>query len=352
MSDKTYPDAALKLDPWAASSLLQKAIRRGEAVLAQQAVASLRKYRGEGVWRRLASIALEDVGIADPDLVWQAVQLATVPETRMSRSPEVLHDLVIKFAVAPKDRCADYLFSAAMKLRTAREDRLAFDALSFDERLSIAAGPLEPVVRRAVAALSECTVVKNGGTIVDSEAATRFASEFDNAPLALLNSMLALTGGRNSHPFGLMLVLLRSHYEFVGGSLGTTRPAVPATERVDGIPLYTYDKHTAVGKRAIAMMIDQNPAVRATLSEHVPPAHWRAVAAMAAYYADAAPVSHRLEWPLGPLMSLVGFNADMIGAGCSMTAAPAVLECVEQNLAHLNDCRRAALRRQRRVKCN
>ena len=65
----------LNLDPWAASSLLQKAIRRGETALAQQAAAKLHGQRGNGIWRRLMTIAVEDIGIADVQLISDVVRL-------------------------------------------------------------------------------------------------------------------------------------------------------------------------------------------------------------------------------------------------------------------------------------
>ena len=53
----------LRIDPYVASSLLQKAIRRGDASLAERAALTLHRLRGQGIWRRFLVIAFEDVGI-------------------------------------------------------------------------------------------------------------------------------------------------------------------------------------------------------------------------------------------------------------------------------------------------
>lgn len=336
----------LKLDPWAASSLLQKAIRRGEKFLAHQALSALYKYRGQAVRRRLAIIALEDVGIADPDLVWDCVRLATDPTERASRSFDVLAGLAVRLASAPKDRSADYVFCGATKLETAQGDRRTFDTLDFSANLAIATAALEPVTRRAVASLSACTTVKNSQLVVGEETARMFAREFANVPDALLKSMLALTG-RNSHPFGLMLVLIWSQYDFLGGALGYSKPRLPAAEYLDGLPLYIFDKHTAVGKRAIARLVKESQPLKDVLRQHVSEQDWIAVAEMAAFYTDAALVSRRLEWESEWLLSYIGFNADMMAAGCPMDGAMLVLKSVEDNLAHLNQFRRMALMRGR-----
>src|ERR1700721_26118 len=55
--------AILRLDLFEASSLLQKAIRRGEAGLAERAMGRLHRLRRVDVAARLLTIAFEDVGI-------------------------------------------------------------------------------------------------------------------------------------------------------------------------------------------------------------------------------------------------------------------------------------------------
>jgi replication-associated recombination protein RarA len=59
----------LKVSPWIAMSLLQKAIRRGEERLALRAAATLLRVSPERLWRRCGCIAFEDVGVADLDTV-------------------------------------------------------------------------------------------------------------------------------------------------------------------------------------------------------------------------------------------------------------------------------------------
>ncbi|MGI8706487.1 MAG: hypothetical protein ACR2JJ_11995 [Sphingomicrobium sp.] len=249
-----------------------------------------------------------------------------------------------RLAAAPKDRSADYVFCAAVKLETAQQDRVEFETLTFNERLSIATANFEPIPRRAVAALSACTAEKRGRLIVDGTAAKKFAAAFDNVPEPLLNSAMALTGP-SSHPFGLMLLLVWSQYQFLGGAMGFSRPPVPLAEYVDGLPLYTFDKHTSVGKRAIATLVEECAPLKKALREHVPEPQWKRVAEMAAFYADAAPVAYRLEWDFGPLLSYIGFNADMMSVSCPMEGAQAVFECVRDNLSLLNELRQKALLR-------
>jgi hypothetical protein len=56
-------------DTWLATSALQKAIRRGDLGTALQASSFLAEVQPDRLWRRLVVIALEDIGIADLNLV-------------------------------------------------------------------------------------------------------------------------------------------------------------------------------------------------------------------------------------------------------------------------------------------
>ena len=64
----------LPIDPWVASSLLKKSIRRGDADLALRAALTLFRLRRSGIWRRFMVIAFEDVGAASVDALLTALR--------------------------------------------------------------------------------------------------------------------------------------------------------------------------------------------------------------------------------------------------------------------------------------
>ena len=105
----------LAIDPWVASSLLQKAIRRSDVDLAERAAFTLRGYRGQGVWRRLIADAFEDVGVGSVDALIQTTTACTSPAWRLraGRDELSLRFVVRLLAEAPKDRSPDYLICAA-----------------------------------------------------------------------------------------------------------------------------------------------------------------------------------------------------------------------------------------------
>lgn len=86
---------------------------------------------------------------------------------------------------------------------------------------------------------------------------------------------------------------------------------VPSSPVVRGVPLYALDMHTAVGKAAIHQFARENGAVRETLAEYVPEYRAQDAACMAAFYADGAPVSRRLDWRPSPALETIGTDSDL-----------------------------------------
>ena len=111
---------------------------------------------------------------------------------------------------------------------------------------------------------------------------------------------------------------------------------VPASPVVNGLPMYAFDKHTAIGKAAIHRLARENDAVRRALSAFVPETMARDAACMAAFHGDAAPVSRRLEWEGSVTLEALGVESDMLRAGASLTGVRPVLDAVRDNLDHLN----------------
>jgi len=77
----TSPPAPLPVDRWVASSALQKAVRRGEALIALRAGLSYLSLDRAGFWRRLPVIAAEDIGIGDWEVVTQVIAASTDSDT-------------------------------------------------------------------------------------------------------------------------------------------------------------------------------------------------------------------------------------------------------------------------------
>jgi hypothetical protein len=101
--------APLKISPWLAMSLLQKAIRRGESGLAQHAAATLFLIAPERLWRRCGAAAFEEVGVADLETVSLVTAALAGKRYRamIGGDWKVASFIVERMAKAPKCRAAD-----------------------------------------------------------------------------------------------------------------------------------------------------------------------------------------------------------------------------------------------------
>jgi MgsA AAA+ ATPase C terminal len=336
-----------KLDPWTASSLLQKAIRRGDAEFAKHAARTLYRQRGKGVWRRLMVIAFEDVGIAEPALVSELVVLASDQAMRavLGDDIDLILDLSARLATAPKDRSADYLFCAGLKLPESHREQASFSTLNVAERVEIAADPDQPLLRRTIATLISCTVDGSGAKVVSNEALARLVALLNADCPSPLHEATAMAARKGCDPIILMVPLLWSAMPRELILPQVVDCAVPPEEMIGGIPLYTFDKHTSAGKHAISLFAQENREVADILAKHVPNAQARDVALIAAFYADGMPVTRRLIWSKSQSLEDMGFEADMVGAGCRREGILPIAECVKRNLDQLNDVRRRVVSR-------
>lgn len=335
-------EIGLKLDPWALSSLLQKAIRRGEAELAQYAGRELYRYRGKGVFRRLANIAFEDVGIADPELVWEAMFLMADGQARalLGSDVDLILDLSAKLAAATKDRSTDYLVCSVLKTEAGTEELTRVKGLRPEQQLAVTIDLDQPILRRAAAALATCAtddVIEVGPTLLS------LLRSLETAFPTALHAAVELAAKHKFGAYVLMAPILWSSLQHGGGSRGAVNDSVPAAENLKGLPLYTFDKHTSAGKRAIARFADANPEARRRLAKAVP-AHLRNKAAyMTAFYADAIPITRRLDWPSSIRLQNMGMEADLGSVGAQGESAIELIECFRTNLAELNFERRKAV---------
>ena len=330
----------LRLDPYMASSLLQKAIRRGETDLARYAATVLHRYRGAAIWNRLMTIAVEDIGIADLDLLLEVARLGTDKALRsvLASDGELIQDLTARLASSPKDRCADYLHSAAVwKMSTDRAADLFAPDLA---RRGVEIGEERQLVCEAAHLLLRCTTSRGARTVIDEEAARQVFSEGTYAPSAIMEELLERFARSRLHPFSLMILPLWSALSKISAKPGIREHHLPMAEYIRGVPAYTWDKHTAAGKNAISRFAWENADMKRVLSRWVAESQRIPVAEIAAFYADAVPVSLKLQWSSSEALEELGCRADIMMAGCIFDGIQAVLQVTRDNLEDLNAHRR------------
>jgi hypothetical protein len=332
-------------DKWIASSLMQKAIRRGDVDAARRAAATLYEQDRRSLWRRLMVIAFEDVGAGSTDAVIQTAAASTAPGWRATAGGDLTVALYLcgVLAEAPKDRSTDYLISAAKvhpDLEAVRE-RCGSQALS--TLIELAANSEVHLAERATA------VWYASGIDTGSEKRVSYddlATLFELFRRIGAPTALAVAAGMSARRLGEPITLLAPLVWSAArpGDHPTVREMpLPPAASVEGLPLYALDKHTRLGKRAIEQFVRENEPLRECLTLYVPDYRWRAAACMAAFYADAAPVSRRLVWEQSEALEKLGREADMLSVGVPLEGVDPIIATVCNELDHLNAARASVL---------
>lgn len=336
----------LRVDPWIASSLLQKAIRRGDGEIACEAAIALHRQRGKGIWKRLVTIAFEDVGIANPKLLLDVTSLANDESLRaaVGREQDLLVEISARLAESSKDRSGDYVYSAVTHWRPLLKEHAAVRSAGSIALMSVGSDNGQPLFRRAAAVLELATVDGKGEKLLPRLKMHQLFEEVFGASASneLLNATY-LAAQMRAHPFVLMPLLVRQSFEASLSKPTSTVLAIEPAEKVDHVPLYAFDMFTALGKRAIGMFARECPQVRSILDCHCVGNDLQSAAATAVFYAEGCLVARQLCWDQAQHLEEIGRHADFSQVRTDPAATLAIIETVKVHLPELNQIRRGLL---------
>jgi hypothetical protein len=159
-------------------------------------------------------------------------------------------------------------------------------------------------------------------------AATGIAAQKTREPITLVVPLVWLAATRHGHPT-------------------ITESEVPVAKIVDGVPMYSLDKHTRLGREAIRRFASENEEVRETLTRCVPAARRNDAAYMSAFYADAAPLATKLVWKGAGELETFGTETDLLLSGVPPEGFAPLLAALRNNLEHLNEVRARVFVQQR-----
>ncbi len=337
-------------DPWQASSLLQKAIRRGEYDIALQAAYRFHALRGNAIWRRLLIIAVEDIGIASIDaIIFAALACDAKWRGGSGKSLSVIASVVRCLTDAPKERSTDYLICAARKHSAFEPLRCRVGSSSLDERIAMAANLQLPLVLRGIAAWYSSGIEVRAELRVGTGNLLGLLDSFAKAgvPRDVLE-ITALACRKTRDPICIMLPVLWMEV-FMSTPLFTPyieNKKLPVCEYANGMPLYCFDKHTRIGKQAITHFSIKNAEVSDFFNHYIPDFKIRDAVAMAAFYVDAVPISRQLVWDGCEVLERLGTESDFEPCGAPLHVVSKFIKVVQKNLGHLNDLRRELFMRQ------
>jgi hypothetical protein len=341
--------ALFRLGVYEISSLLIKAIRRGEADVAARAAVRLHQLRGEAAWRLLLLIAFEDVGMGSLEAVLQATDLCvglhqngadatktSVKQHDGATPDQALAGLARLLAEAPKDRSAAYLLSAAWTHPIFDEARQIVAGASFADQLDLISEPEASLAVRALAAWRSSglkgAAPADGQDNVDAQWMATFAR------LGVPDDWMRAVGRAAAivrEPAISMAPLLWLAARHQANPISLASP-IPLAAAIGGVPLYVFDADTRIGKGALRRLLQQSQPVQDVLRAYAPSHRGMEVASIALFHADGAPVSKRLDWEGAAALQALGIEADLMRAGALAVGASSIVSVVADNLGHLN----------------
>ena len=287
----------LSISPWLASALLQKAVRRGAFEFAAQAASTLLAVEPARLWRRLAGIAVEDIGIGD---------LAAVELVAASLSNKVRRDLggdrrvaafiIKRLSTARKCRATDDLLLAADRHPSYAKARLDLAYAPLNELLKTAVSH-DDIIFRAIA----ITFIVRGNRGLGQMAPKR------QNTAALIKSFGAsgvpartlecarLCFSRTGELLPPLLCLLRPHLPACGASSNDTLP--PEID-IRGVPGWALDMFSRDGRAAMSLFLGSDSESARWVRGEVPKAQRLDVFGHLLFRVEGGLCLNRLSWPL------------------------------------------------------
>lgn len=316
------PLVPLHTTDYIAASVMQKAIRRGEAAWALSAAATLLIENPDKLWRRLACIAAEDVGLADICAVGGMVGMISGKRMRAALGGEwpVASWLVQRLAQARKSRATDDLLMTAQLLPSLEGERARLAELSNQHLRLILLGTDSLHIRVLALLYLAGTAGKPVAYLKPRRGEPTLA--FDvldelGTPFTVLE--LAREGYRVSRePLWLLMALLAAEQPALGrerqidDELPTEILAGPA-------PGWAIDSFTREGKFAISRLLNGVSPYTEWLQAQVPRSQQRTVTARALFHIEGGILRKRCLSALNDVLratnerDCLGLSAELAG---------------------------------------
>lgn len=296
-ANPTPPADPLPCDRWIARSALQKAIRRGEVGLAQRALANLYGHDPRAIWRHLVIIAVEDVGVANVDLLAQILGAQRDRSWRISMGGDwsVMAELVRQMAESIHCQAAcDLLLRANNDPALERIRERALDA-SLSTLTTVMADSTLPLIDRGIAALAVGGGLAEGQPYSDPAAVFEIMAEAGSFSHVVATCQQAWKISRN--PMTLLMPLAWQAWSHAGGTEIVQNDPMPAVQLIEGVPGYALDQFTRTGNQiSRAYIADDHELQRLLTQAGIARPAWPRTFGDALFLIEGGATVRRLVW--------------------------------------------------------
>jgi hypothetical protein len=346
MSPVHLSDAARNYVPdrWIALSSLQKSIRRG-AIEPATAAAEVLWSEPSRLLDRLLVIGLEDIGVGDPEVLRDVIELTTERIWRRKlpdKGREVTLGLVDRMCAATKSRFADEILAIAALEPTLGPARTEL-ALASTEQLAGCSAASDDIGIRALAfwflagtaRYPMDSAPRRQGDLAAVWGAARELGVPDDL-LALLNR----AARRMPWPLAALLPLA---YVSKANSKPTQLAQAAPFETWRGVPLYALDQFTRRGRVAIGRWFAGCRELQEVLQAVAPRPAWPKITRYAVFAVESQVCDRHLMWPEQRDVLQRSMRAELTGRGLAAEYTDPLLACATVSLAALNERRREVM---------
>lgn len=305
--DAEPPSPFADADVHLLASAMQKAIRRGDLSTARRAAHQLHALDRQRLWRRLAVIALEDIGIASIETVADMIAISTLPASRRLFGGDIpaLDIALARACAAAKDRTGDHLGSIISREPVDDMDRAALHSASPNALLAMIAASDLPWTRRLHATV--LSAGRSDGAFHPS--ASNIGAVFDvlremGAPSLLITACQVYAARQRDLlpvfvPFASMLAK--------DDHSGVKVRELPPSELIGELPDFSFDPlHTRLGRRAVDLWLRSYLMKQPWLPRQVAAALWNT---------ESALCDRTLDWSMSDAIRERAHRSDLLARG-------------------------------------
>lgn len=333
------PSTTLFPDKWIAASALQKGIRRGNVKLALRALETLWNIDPRYARRRLAIVALEDVGLGAPDIVAVSV-IACSGNKYLSKAriyPSV-RACAIALARSPKERSAEHIYTILSYHGDFDLLRDRFAHKSSNQLIEIMIDPERFLLERSAAAWFLAGTNRFGGgefpVVSGDMGAFEWAIEqLNTPPWQPLVTMAGLKISQCALPIFWPVKL--SHQDCGGGKIIEMNKKTRNDTR--NVPPYLLDQFTRGGKAVIRGILKEDTKLTRWLGGILPRKAWQATVEMGLFYLSSDVLDQEYVFRESEKLKDISVQADCCRAGLQSSDVNTLLEILTERLEEIEN---------------
>jgi hypothetical protein len=297
------PILPLACDRYVARSCLQKAIRRGEPILAQKALANVFLHDRRSAWRALTIIALEDVGVSNVDLIAKIIAAYRDRpwRVRMGGDWPVLDELTRQMADSLHCQAAcDLLLRATNDPSLEHARAAALDLPPGELAVKLWNGGTA-ILDRGVTALAMGGVLAEGQRQSEACGVFDIFAETNRSTYVVATCRAAWKLSRN--PMAILLPLIWEQWHDADHQVSSDK--LSPVQMIDGVPGYALDQFTRIGNSVARALLTADRELRQIMTDAgVPTGQQPRAVNDLLFIREGGLLTKRLVWGVGDQLRL------------------------------------------------